>query len=223
MKPLLFVRRALIVIGVAAGLGACSWHQDPPSFTASGYVADQGAIRLWRKDDDRQHPLVLMTVYSPYRGIGTVTTHYEYQNGELRQIKRVDADGNKDSIQLRFADDGTVSFMQRQLATRREQLSSDDIARYKYQARRVLELSNALRAGKVQLLQGRWQQGTVQTCAGERINPGLNSSSNAWIERRAQNSSGPLSIAWLEAPEGRELLLVANEDFCNWEPKESSL
>ncbi|MFI8418493.1 DUF1481 domain-containing protein [Serratia sp. NPDC078593] len=217
------MRQALIASGIAISLSACSWNKAPPAFSASGYVADQGVVRIWRQDDDRQRPRVLMAVYSPYRGAGTTMTHYEYQNGVLWQIKRTSIDSDKDAIQLRFADDGSVSFMQRQLATRREQLSADDIARYSYQARRVLALSDALRVGKVQLLQGRWQQGMVQTCAGKRINPGLNRSSIAWIERREKNSRGPLSIAWLDAPEGRELLLVANEDFCHWEPKEGSL
>lgn len=212
-----------MVIGLAGVLSACSSHSDPPAFSASGFVADQGVIRLWRKDDDRHRPQVLMSVYSPYRGPGTVTTLYEYQNGELRQIKRTDADGDRDSIQLRFTDDGEVSFMQRQLATRREQLTADEIALYQYQARRVLEVSNALRAGNVKLLQGRWQQGTVQTCDGQTLKPRLDGSAEAWIERRARNSSQPVNIAWLDAPEGRELLLVANDDFCRWEPKEDQL
>ncbi|MGO2370073.1 MAG: DUF1481 domain-containing protein [Serratia sp. (in: enterobacteria)] len=212
-----------MVIGIAGGLSACSSHSDLPAFSASGYVADQGVVRLWRKDDDQHRPVVLMSVYSPYRGPGTVTTLYEYQNGTLRQIKRTDADGDRDSIQLRFADDGSVSFMQRQLATRREPLTTDEIALYQYQARRVLEVSNALRAGKVKLLQGRWQQGIVQTCDGQTLKPGLDGSAEAWIARRASNSSQPVNIAWLEAPEGSELLLVANDDFCRWEPKEDQL
>ncbi|MEB6338260.1 DUF1481 domain-containing protein [Serratia rhizosphaerae] len=223
MKPLLFVRRALAAIGIASVLSACSWHHTPPAFTASGYVADQGVIRLWRKDDEQQRPAVLVTVYSPYRGVGTVTTRYDYQHGALRQIKRTDADGDRDSIQLRFTDDGTVSFMQRQLATRREPLSADDIARYQYQARRVLALSDALRAGRVTLYQGRWQQDGVKTCAGQWREPELGDRATAWIERRAQNSAGPVSVAWLEAPAGRQLLLVANEDFCTWEPQEDAL
>jgi hypothetical protein len=223
MTPLLFVRRALMVVGVTGFLSACSLHSSTPTFTASGYVADQGIIRLWRKDDDQQRPLVVMSVYSPYSGPGTITTLYEYQHGVLSQIKRTDADGDRDSILLRLSEDGTVSFMQRQLATRREQLSSDDITRYQNQARRILALSDAQRAGNVKLLQGRWQHGVVQTCQGEQIKPGLDSSSTAWIERRANNSSQPVSVAWLVAPEGSELLLVANEDFCRWEPKENTL
>ncbi|CAI1163045.1 DUF1481 domain-containing protein [Serratia entomophila] len=223
MAPLLFIRRALVVVGIAVSLGACSFHSDIPSFTASGYVADQGVIRLWRKDDEQHRAQVLMSVYSPYRGPGTVTTLYTYQGGILRQIKRTDADGDRDSIQLRFADDGTVSFMQRQLATRREQLSSDEIALYQYQARRILEVSDALRAGQVKLLQGRWLRGEVQTCDGQRLKPGLSANAEAWVEKRARNSSQPVNIAWLDAPEGRALLLVANDDFCSWEPKENQL
>ncbi len=223
MAPLLFARRALMAVGIAVGLSACSFHSDIPSFTASGFVADQGVIRLWRKDDEQHRPQVLVSVYSPYRGPGTITTLYTYQGDVLRQIKRNDADGDRDSIQLRFADDGTVSFMQRQLATRREPLTSDEIALYQYQARRILEVSNALRAGKVKLLQGCWMQGEVQTCDGQRMKPGLDAASIVWIEKRARSSSRPVSVAWLEAPEGSELLLVANDDFCSWEPKEDQL
>ncbi|MNH29351.1 hypothetical protein D3C79_895780 [compost metagenome] len=113
--------------------------------------------------------------------------------------------------------------MQRQLATRREQLTGDEIALYQYQARRVLELSDALRAGKVTLMQGRWQQDVVQTCDGQSIKPKLDKNAEAWIARRARNSNQPVNIAWLDAPEGRELLLVANDDFCRWEPKEETL
>ncbi|MHA7848833.1 DUF1481 domain-containing protein [Serratia sp. D1N4] len=223
MAPLLFARRVLMVVAVIGGLSACSFRSTPPSFTASGFVADQGVIRLWRKDDNQQRPMVLMSVYSPYRGPGTITTLYEYQNGVLRQIRRTDADGDKDSIQLRFTNDGTVSFMQRQLATRREKLSSDDIALYQYQARRILEVSDALNAGRVRLLQGRWQQGNVQSCRGEMLKPDFGKQAEAWIAQRAANSSQPVSVAWLDGPDGRELLLVANDDFCRWEPTEDSL
>ncbi|MDW6131417.1 DUF1481 domain-containing protein, partial [Klebsiella pneumoniae] len=42
MAPLLFTRRVLMAAGIALGLSACSFHSDIPSFTASGFVADQG-------------------------------------------------------------------------------------------------------------------------------------------------------------------------------------
>lgn len=48
-----------MVIGIAGGLSACSSHSDLPAFSASGYVADQGVVRLWRKDDDQHRPVVL--------------------------------------------------------------------------------------------------------------------------------------------------------------------
>ena len=57
-----------MVIGIAGGLSACGMHSDLPAFSASGYVADQGVVRLWRKDDDQHRPVVLMSVYSPYHG-----------------------------------------------------------------------------------------------------------------------------------------------------------
>ncbi|AHG20542.2 hypothetical protein Z042_13585 [Chania multitudinisentens RB-25] len=212
-----------MVVAIISGLSACSSRSAAPAFTASGFVADQGVIRVWRKDDNQQRPMVLMSVYSPYRGPGTITTLYEYQNGVLRQIRRTDADGDRDSIQLRFTDDGTVSFMQRQLATRREKLSSDDIALYQYQARRILEVSDALNAGRVRLLQGHWQQGDVKLCRGEVLKPGFGAQAEAWITQRAANSSSPVSVAWLDGPDGREVLLVANDDFCSWEPTEDTL
>lgn len=223
MAPLLFACRVFTVVAMIGSLSACGLHSAPPTFTASGFVADQGVIRLWRKDDGQQRPMVLMSVYSPYRGPGTITTLYEYQNGVLHQIRRTDADGDRDSIQLRFTREGTVSFMQRQLATRREKISSDDIALYKYQARRILEVSNALNAGQIRLLQGHWLQGEVRSCRGEVLKPNFGEQAEAWIAQRAANSSQPVSVAWLDGPGGRELLLVANDDFCRWEPTEESL
>lgn len=212
-----------MVVAFVGGLSACSFRSAPPVFTASGFVADQGVVRVWRRDDSQQHPLVLMSVYSPYRGSGTISTLYEYQNGVLYQIKRNDADGDRDSIQLRFTKNGTVSFMQRQLATQRQKLSNDDIALYQYQARRILDVSDALNAGRVRLLQGQWQAGTVKLCSGEIVKPGLDKQAEDWVAQRAANSSQPVSVAWLDGPEGRELLLVANDDFCRWEPTKDTL
>lgn len=221
--PLLFIQRVLMVAAMVTALGACSSNSSSPRFTASGFVADQGVVRVWRRDDSQQRPLTLMTVYSPYRGPGTVTTLYEYQNGVLFQIRRVDADGDRDSIQLRFTPNGTVSFMQRQLTTQRQKLSGDEIVLYQYQARRTLELSDALNAGGIRLLQGHWLQGKVELCNGDIVKPGLNNRAEEWIARRVANSSQPVTIAWLDGPRGRELLLVANDDFCRWEPTKDSL
>ncbi|ATM97559.1 lipoprotein [Yersinia frederiksenii] len=217
------MQRVLMTLGLAFGLSACSSQSGTPQFSASGYIADNGVVRLWRQDNAQQQPLVLMSVYSPYSGDNTRVTFYEYQNGLLREIRRNDLGHNPQSVELRFDDQGQVSFMQRQLATRREQLSMDNIAVYQLEAKRILELSSALRAGNVRLIQGRWQEGIVTTCAGKTLRLSLDDNSQAWLNKRGANSAEPLGVAWLDSPEGQQLLLVANQDFCRWEPTAGSL
>ncbi|AJJ63417.1 DUF1481 domain-containing protein [Yersinia aldovae] len=217
------MQRVLMTLGLAFGLSACSSQSGSPQFSASGYIADNGVVRLWRQDNAQQQPLVLMSVYSPYSGDNTRVTFYEYQNGFLREIRRNDLGHDAQSVALRFDKQGQVSFMQRQLATRREQLSADNIAVYQLEAKRILELSNALRAGNITLIQGQWQDGIVTTCAGKTLRLSLDNDSQAWVNKRGANSAQPLGVAWLDSPEGQQLLLVANQDFCRWEPKAGSL
>ncbi len=52
------------------------------------------------------------------------------------------------------------------------------------------------------------------TCEGQTVTPDLDSRAPAHIERRQSHASAAVSIARLEAPEGSQLLLVANENFC---------
>lgn len=33
------------------------------------------------------------------------------------------------------------------------------------------------------------------------------------------HATRPLNVAWLEAPEGTQLLLVVEDDVCQWQPK----
>lgn len=216
------MQRVLMTLGLAFGLSACS-SQSSPQFSASGYIADSGVVRVWRQDNAQQQPLVLMSVYSPYSGDNTRVTFYEYQNGILREIRRNDLGHQPQSVDLRFDEQGQVSFMQRQLAERREQLSNDEIAVYQLEAKRILELSSALRAGNVRLIQGRWQDGIVTTCAGKALRLNLDDSSQTWLSRRGGKSAQPLGVAWLDSSEGQQLLLVANQDFCHWEPTSGSL
>lgn len=217
------MRRVLITFGLALGLSACSSLSDPPQFSASGYIADSGVVRLWRQDNAQQQPQVLMSVYSPYFGGNTRVTFYEYQNGILREIRRNDLGATPQSVQLRFDEQGQVSFMQRQLASRRESLSADDIAVYQLEAKRILELSRVLRAGDVRLIQGRWQDGMLTTCAGKTLRLNLDDNSQAWLTTRGEKNTQPLGVAWLDSSEGQQLLLVANQDFCRWEPQAGSL
>ncbi|WP_175580825.1 DUF1481 domain-containing protein [Chimaeribacter californicus] len=223
MTPLLFARRSLFAALLVTGLAGCSFHTEPPTFTASGYIADQGIHRLWRQDDAQNHPQTLIDVYSPYRGKETVITRYEYQDNHLSLIRENHDGPDSETVQLRVDQDGDVSFMQRERATGREKLSADDIERYKYQARAVLELSETLRAGQVNLMQGRWNQGVITNCNGEVVKPQFGAYSQVWLAKRASQANDRLGLAWLSAPEGTELLLVANEDFCRWEPKPGAL
>lgn len=205
------------------GLVGCSSKNSSELFFASGYVADQGINRLWREDNAQNEPQTILNVYSPYFGGDTVITRYEFQQGQLHLIKETHATQTDLGVMLRFDDSGHVSFMQRQLPERREKLSSDDIERYKYEATKILDLSNALRVGNVRLVQANWRQGLITTCSGEQVTPKLTVRSQVWLAKRASRSNDNLGLAWLTAPEGNELLLVANEDFCKWEPKESDL
>lgn len=217
------MQRVLMTLGLAFGLSACSSQSGSPQFSASGYIADSGVVRLWRQDNAQQQPLVLMSVYSPYSGDNTRVTFYEYQNGILHEIRRNDLGHNPQSVELRFDEQGLVSFMQRQLAERREQLSADEIAVYQLEAKRILDLSSALRVGNVRLIQGGWQDGIVTTCAGKTLRLSLDDNSQVWLSQRGGKSAQPLGVAWLDSPEGQQLLLVANQDFCRWEPTAGSL
>ncbi|OCA55607.1 DUF1481 domain-containing protein [Photorhabdus namnaonensis] len=213
-----------MTLGFVFALSACTNQLKEPSFSASGFIADDGVVRLWRLNDQDSKPRVLMRVYSPYRNDNTVVTFYEYKHGDLRQIRReILSDKNPLSEQLRLDKSGDVIFMQKQSKARRELLSSDDIVRMQFDAKRTLELSDALIAGNVRLMQGHWNNGKVTTCAGETISVEFESYARLWLEQREKSSYGQLTIAWLEAPVGRELLLVANNDFCRWEPTKDSL
>ncbi|WP_332095109.1 DUF1481 domain-containing protein, partial [Klebsiella pneumoniae] len=112
-------------------------------------------------------------------------------------------------IRARFDAQGDLSFMQREVDGQKQQLSSDQVALYRYRAEQIRQTSDALRQGRVVLRQGRWNAAahTVLTCEGQTVKPDLDSRALAHIERRQSHSSAAVSIAWLEAPEGSQLLL----------------
>ncbi len=222
--PLLFLRRCGWVGLMACALAACgSHHKAPPSFTASGYIADRGAVRLWRKDDETHQTVNLVSVYSPYQGGNTVVTRYQYLQNDVRQINQTQSGSHPETVQIRFDEQGNASFMQRQRDGQREKLSDDALALYQFEAKRLLDISQSLRAGKVILIQGQWQNGVLTTCQGTAVDPDFDERAASWITARARHSTGALGVAWLEAPEGTQLLLVANENFCHWQPKKSEL
>ncbi len=69
--------------------------------------------------------------------------------------------------------------MQREVNGQKQQLSSDQVALYRYRAGQIRQTSDALRQGRVVLRQGRWHtDGTVTTCEGQTVKPDLESSGN---------------------------------------------
>ncbi|WP_370090667.1 DUF1481 domain-containing protein [Buttiauxella sp. 3AFRM03] len=201
-------------------LMACSSKPPLPPFTASGYIADQGVVRIWRKDNSDDDTIRMLTAFSPRQKGATTTSDYRWQGEQLISIEMTILSQPSEHVKVRFDDHGELSFMQREVDGQKQQLSNDQIALYQYQASQMKATSEALRTGRVVLRQGRWHNnGTVTTCEGETIEPNLDSAALSHIANRQRHSSMDVSIAWLEAPEGSQLLLVANQDFCSWQPK----
>ncbi len=202
-------------------LTACSHDSKLPPFTASGFAGDEGAVRIWRKDSgDETH---LLTAFSPWHHGSTSLSEYRWQGDALTLVELNIYAKPPEHIRIRFDDRGGLSFMQREIDGQKQQLSSDQIALYHYRAEQIRQTSDALRLGHVMLRQGRWQANhTVQTCEGQSVKPDLDKYALKRIEERQRHSAVAVSLAWLEAPEGAQLLLVANEDFCHWQPKEKS-
>lgn len=221
VSPLLSIwRRTLTLAGVLL-LSACSHNSSLPPFTASGYADNQGAVRIWRKDSDNETHM--LATFSPWRSGNTSTREYRWQGDTLSLIELNIYGKPPEHIRVRFDDHGDLSFMQREVDGQKQQLSNDQIALYRYQAQQIRQTSDALRQGRVVLRQGRWHANhTVTTCEGQTIKPDLEALAISHIERRQSHSSVEVSVAWLEAPEGSQLLLVANEDFCTWQPTEKS-
>jgi hypothetical protein len=202
-------------------LSACSHNSSLPPFTASGYVDNQGAMRIWRKDSDNETHL--LAAFSPWRSGNTSTSEYRWQGDTLSLIELNIYGKPPEHVRVRFDDHGDLSFMQREVDGQKQQLSNDQIALYRYQAQQIRQTSDALRQGRVALRQGRWHANhTVTTCDGQTVKPDLEPRAINHIERRQSHSSVEVSVAWLEASEGSQLLLVANEDFCTWQPMEKN-
>lgn len=204
-------------------LAGCSSRPKIPDFTASGYLADRGAVRIWRKDTS-QHASHLVTVYTPFTGGNTETTDYQWQEDKLVSVERRSSGEHPESVTLRFDQDGSLSFMQRQLEGRREALSPDAVALYQFEAGRMLKISDDLLEGRVWLKQGYWSpSGTVTLCQGGVEKPTFDRFFTNYITQHQRESGKPVSISWLEAPKGTQLILVSADDQCRTEPKAADL
>ncbi len=202
-------------------LAGCGSHTDLPDFTASGYLADRGAVRIWRKDSQKQISH-MMTIFTPFNGDQTETTDYQWLDGKLVAIARHIAGSQPDDVTLRFDQGGAVSFMQRQLASHREPLSTDEVALYQFEAQRMVKISDDLLSGRVTLTQGVWSAGgMIKTCQGNDVRPYFDMLEREHIDQQQKISTTPLNIAWLETPGDTQLLLVTPENLCKNEPKDA--
>ncbi|MEX0425516.1 DUF1481 domain-containing protein [Providencia rettgeri] len=207
-------------------LSACSSNAPKlPEFSASGFIADDGVIRMWRLNNAKSQPLVLMVVYSPYKGTDTSVNFFEYRSGNLWQIRSQILNQKNGDIteQLRFDKNNEVIFMQRTQDGYKTPLSTDEITRWRFEAERILETNTALIVGGVKLYQGRWQQGKVTTCEGDVREVIFEPYAENWLQSRAKVWHSQLNLAWLESSEGNQLLMVADTDFCRWQPSKDSL
>ncbi|MGL5697809.1 MAG: DUF1481 domain-containing protein [Kluyvera sp.] len=221
VSPLSSIWRRLFGLAGLFLLTACSHNSTLPPFTASGYADTQGAVRIWRKDDGGETHL--LATFSPWHSGSTSTSEYRWQDDKLLLIELNIYGKPSEHIRARFDSSGELSFMQREIDGQKQQLSSDQVALYRYRAEQIRQTSDALRLGKVVLRQGRWHADkTVTTCEGETLKPDFDARALEHIASRQSRSAADVSIAWLEAPEGLQLLLVANQDYCTWQPKEKT-
>ena len=163
VTPLLSFWRGTLALAGMLLLSACSHDTSLPPFTASGYADNQGAVRIWRKDSGGE--VHLLSAFSPWHNGNTSTAEYRWQGDDLSLIELNVYSKTPEHVKVRFDDHGELSFMQREVSGQKQQLSSDQIALYRYRAEQIRQTSDALRLGRVVLRQGRWHaDGTVTTC-----------------------------------------------------------
>ncbi|MBS0878810.1 DUF1481 domain-containing protein [Tatumella sp. JGM100] len=204
-------------------LAGCSSSDNIPPFSASGYLADRGVVRLWRKNTPPDYTAI-RTLYTPFDQSVTEQTDYQWHNGNLLFMQSHITGGATDDVTLRFDNQGKLSFMQRQLQNRRQDVSQQAIELYRFDAGRILKISDALLAGKIYLQQGRWQQNnTVLTCDDQQVQASLDMESRRMIARVRSGTASPVYIAWLKGPEGTQLLRATRVDLCHNQPVAADL
>ena len=220
MTPL-FQRLSVLLLSLF--LFGCSSTPDIPPFSASGYLADRGVVRIWRKNSDHQS-VHIRTLYTPFSGGEGEVTDYIWLEESLISIQRQVKGTQPDDVTLRFDQAGGLNFMQRQLAGRREAVSPDAVELYKFDAERMRNLSDALLSGQVFLKQGHWLGNNVlETCEGQQVRPAFDADDLQMLKQQQSSASAPLMVSWLEAPEGIQLLRVSQKDDCAQQPTEEDM
>jgi len=220
MTPLL---PRLSVLLLSLCLFGCSSTPDIPPFSASGYLADRGVVRIWRKNSDHQS-IHIRTFYTPFSGGEGEVTDYVWLEASLISIQRQVKGKQPDDVTLRFDQAGGLNFMQRQLSDRREAVSPDAIELYKFDAQRMRGLSDALLSGQVFLKQGHWLGNKVlESCEGQQVRPAFDADDLQTLTQQQRRATAPLMVSWLEAPEGIQLLRISQKDDCSQQPTEDDM
>lgn len=213
----------LSVLFLSLFLFGCSSTPDIPPFSASGYLADRGVVRIWRKNSDHQS-VHIRTLYTPFSGGEGEVTDYVWLEESLISIQRQVKGKQPDDVTLRFDQAGGLNFMQRQLAGRREAVSPDAVELYKFDAERMRNLSDALLSGQVFLKQGHWLGNNVlENCEDQQVRPAFDADEVQMLTQQQRSASAPLMVSWLEAPEGIQLLRVSQKDDCSQQPTEDDM
>lgn len=220
MTPL-FQRLSILFLSLF--LFGCSSTPDIPPFSASGYLADRGVVRIWRKNSDHQS-VHIRTFYTPFSGGEGEVTDYVWLEESLISIQHQVKGNQPDDVTLRFDQAGGLNFMQRQLSGRREAVSPDAVELYKFDAERMRNLSDALLTGQVFLRQGHWLGNNVlESCEGQQVRPAFDADALQMLTQQQRRVSAPLMVSWLEAPEGIQLLRVSQQDDCSQQPTEEDM
>ncbi|MGL4861339.1 MAG: DUF1481 domain-containing protein [Enterobacteriaceae bacterium] len=195
-------------------LAGCSKPKVAPTLQATGYIDDSGAVKIWRQDDSQYKPAEIVAIYTPYRHKGGSLSYYGYAHGVLMEVSKQQEGPDPDKIQLRFDREGEVIYMQRQQGGRNSLVSEDEIDKLRYESDNLIALTDALRIGEVKLFQGRWHDGEVMTCGGQQVKPPLEEAQLLKVRQEEQQSATPVNIAWIERPDGAQLLQVTTQDLC---------
>lgn len=213
-KTLCFVVFSVFLFG-------CSQTPPKPTLDATGYLDNEGSVRIWRKDLE-QIPQVIKTDYQPYGKGSEIITIYHYISGSLSEINRQINSTPEIIEQLRFDEEKKLTFNQRILSDRKEMIEQNSVDSLVYHANDVLQMSTALRAGQVKLYQGVYQNGNIETCQGEHDTLNLTLEQQSEVDKFYAQFK-PLYLAWLQAPAGDELLLLTGKNICADEPTIESL
>jgi len=213
----LFSYPQLFFLLLICSLSSCALFQKKPETHATGYLAERGVVRIWQHTTPSGF-IALDSLFTPFDGTDEVETTYLWDQQQLIHIDRKSLGAHEDSMTVRFSrTDGTTSFMQQTTASTRRPLTLNEIELAKFEAQRLLDVSRDLISGRIELHQGHWLSSQqVENCQGGVEYLDLGSRDYNRLTGLSQQSKS--YVAWLEAPEGRQVLLTTSRNLCQQQP-----